>query len=148
MIYANIDSVMSSPLQDWFQCMFSRITDSLKLSFLFKKRTKNKKRIPQSFNEVNICYITLKVCVCMSIYWKCGNSLGGLIRAFYWIKQSSKTIGSKTRLPLARVQLQQPGIHPEEMDGVSERNEIVSQFSMHCFFISSVRFSSILLQKH
>ena len=29
----------------------------------------------------------------------------------------------------ARVQLQQPGIQPEEIDGVSERNETASQFS-------------------
>ena len=42
----------------------------------------------------------------------------------------------------AGVQLQQPGIQPEEMDGVGERNETASQF------IPSLRFSFILLQKH
>ena len=30
---------------------------------------------------------------------------------------------------LAGVQLQQPGIQPEKMDGVGERNEAASQFS-------------------
>ena len=47
---------------------------------------------------------------------------------------------------LARVQLQQPGIQPEEM--TVSANETASQFSMDCLFISSLRFSFILLQKH
>ena len=46
----------------------------------------------------------------------------------------------------AGVQLQQPGIKPEEMNGVGD--EAASQFSMDCLFISSLRFSFILLQKH
>ena len=47
---------------------------------------------------------------------------------------------------IAKVQLQQPGIQPEEMDGVGD--ETASHFSMDCLFISSLRFSFILLQKH
>ena len=46
----------------------------------------------------------------------------------------------------ARVQLQHPGIQPEEMDSVSD--DTASHFSMDCLFISSLRFSFILLQKH
>ena len=47
----------------------------------------------------------------------------------------------------AGVQLQQPGIQPEEMNGVGDENETASQFSMDCLLISSLRFSFILLQK-
>ena len=46
----------------------------------------------------------------------------------------------------ARVQLQQPGIHPEEVNGVG--NETASHFPMDCLFIPSLRFPFILLQKH
>ena len=46
----------------------------------------------------------------------------------------------------ARVQLQQPAIQPEEVNGVG--NETASHFSMDCLFIPSLRFSFILLQKH
>ena len=46
----------------------------------------------------------------------------------------------------AGVQLQQPGIQPEEM--TVSANETTSRFSMDCLFIPSLRFSFILLQKH
>ena len=47
----------------------------------------------------------------------------------------------------ARVQLQQPGNQPEEMSGVREKRCSLSVF-LDCLFISSLRFSFILLQKH
>ena len=47
---------------------------------------------------------------------------------------------------IAGVQLQQPGIQPEEVNGVG--SETAAHFSMDCLFISSLRFSFILLQKH
>ena len=46
----------------------------------------------------------------------------------------------------AEVQLQQQEIQPEEM--TVSANETASQFSMDYLFISSLRFSFILLQKH
>ena len=46
----------------------------------------------------------------------------------------------------ARVQLQQPGIQPEEMDSVGKWDSF--SFFLGYLFIPSLRFSFILLQKH
>ena len=63
-------------------------------------------------------------------------------------KEIIKTRGEINKIEIAGFQLQQPGIQPEEMDSVCERNETASQFSMDCLFISNLRFSFIFLQKH
>ena len=140
---------MSSPLQDWFQCMFSRITDSLKLISYLKKGQKPRKgyhKVSMKLICVTLNYV--KICVCMFVYWKWGNSLRGLIGAFYWIKQSSKTIGSKTRLLLAKVQLQQSGHQPEGMSSVGGGGCSLWLKVQDDMFISSFRFSFILWIKH
>ena len=50
-----------------------------------------------------------------------------------------------SEMSTAGVQLQQPGIQPEKINGVGD--ETASHFSMDCLLISSLRFSFILLQK-
>ena len=47
-----------------------------------------------------------------------------------------------------RVQLQQPGNQSEGMGGVSESQCSLSLIFLDCIFISNLRFSFILLQKH
>ena len=55
--------------------------------------------------------------------------------------------GQEEKGTTAGVQLQQPRNQPEEMDGVGKENEAASIF-LDCLFISSLRLSFILLQKH
>ena len=56
-------------------------------------------------------------------------------------------VGDLKKPTYAGVQLQQPGNQPEEMCGVGEKQGSLSVF-LDCLFISSLRFSFILLQKH
>ena len=56
-------------------------------------------------------------------------------------------VGDLKKPTYAGVQLQQPGNQPEEMGGVSEKQGSLSVF-LDGLFISSLRFSFILLQKH
>ena len=56
-------------------------------------------------------------------------------------------VKTQKKQTLARVQLQQPGNQPKGMGSVDEKRCSLSVF-LDCIFISSLRFSFILLQKH
>ena len=67
-----------------------------------------------------------------------------------WLRAWGSGVGilhARFRTHGARVQLQQPGIQPEGMDGVTEKPRQPLSF-LDCLFISSLWFSFILLQKH
>ena len=69
-------------------------------------------------------------------------------KGFSW-SVSGRKIRDPEYVPVpAGVQLQQPGIQPEGMGGVSERNWGSLSVFLDCLFISSLWFSFILLQKH
>ena len=55
-----------------------------------------------------------------------GNSL---TKVCLWPKRLSDTVKPTLAMRSAGVQLQQPGIQPEKMNGVSKKNESASQFS-------------------